>query len=431
MSKTNQVRIQAEEWYAVFLSFIYYFCVLAAYYVIRPIRDQMAVEVGSTELPVFFTATFLATLVLTPIFGWLVSCWPRRVIMPLIYLFFIALQMVFILLFLNKNLLSPKVLGIFFYVWVSIFNLFVVSVFWSFMTDIWSDPQARRLFPIIGLGGTLGAVMGPIITRSLVEFIGLALLLAVSAAFLAIAVICIMLLVKWAHDHGAHRNELGSESAIGGGMLDGLKQIFSDPFIASMSLMMLLNDAIGTIAYVLITDYSGTTFPNDVIAQTRFAANMDLFANIIQIFVQLILTRWLLVRYGASVVFIVWTMTIVFFCLTMTLVNDPYMPVLGTLPWLAMVSIVDRSLSFGMIQPARESLYTLVSRNLRYKGKNVVDTMVWRAGDVISMTSVNGFRALGINVAGFGIIWALLAASSGLIGWRLSNRIEKSAFIQK
>lgn len=418
-------RIKVEEWYAVTLSFIFYFCILGAYYVMRPIRDQLAVKVGSEELPLFFSVTFVVTLILTPLFAQVVSLWPRRIIIPTIYVFFMSCQLIFIPFFYDQSLLSAKILGLLFFVWVSVFNLFMVSIFWSFMADIWNDAQARRLFPIIALGGTFGALIGPIITRSLVEIVGLAFLLLISSSLLMIGVICVFLLGNWAYEFGIHRNDLNSESAIGGGMLDGLKQVVCNSFIRSMSLMMLLNDAIGTIAYALITDYSGISFPNDTIAQTRFAANVDLSTNIVQIVVQLTVTRWLLIHYGAGRVFVVWSLIVVPTCFLMVFVQDTYKPFLGTFPILALVLIVTRSLSHGMLQPARETLYTLVSRDLRYKGKNAVDTVVWRAGDVISLLSINGFRVLGINLAGFGIIWAALATTSGLIGWRLAKGVEK------
>ncbi len=277
------------------------------------------------------------------------------------------------------------------------------------MSSIWTDEQARRLFPIIALGGTAGAVIGPIITRSLIGVIGMELLLMVSATLLIVAVVCVQLLGNWSSKFGTNRHVAGNEAALGGGILDGLKQVFSNSFVAGMSLMMLLNDAIGTIAYVLITDYSGTAFPHNAVAQTRFAASMDLSANIIQIIVQLTVTRWLLVRYGAGVIFCIWSAILVYGCLTMTFVKDPFIPVLGSMPIVALVLIMARSLSYGMLQPARETLYTLVPREIRYKGKNVVDTVVWRAGDVLSLLSLNGFRVLGISVSGLGIIWATFA----------------------
>ncbi len=422
------MKVKAKEGYGVALSFIYYFCVLAAYYVMRPMRDQLAAEVGSVKLSLFFIATLVAMLLLTPLFSWFVSRWPRRVTMPLVYLFFVACQLCFIPFFNNRSLIPTQVLGLVFFVWVSVFNLFVVSVFWSFMSDIWNDWQARRLFPIIALGGTIGAIAGPLITQSLVETIGSAPLLTISAVLLALAIVCILMLGKWAHQFGAHRKEIGSEAAIGGGMLDGLQQIFSNPFIGSMSLIMLMNDAIGTIAYALIADYSGATFLNNSNAQTRFAAHIDLASNALQIILQLTVARWLLIRYGAGVVFAVSSGIVVITCLMMVLIDNPLTPVVGTLPFVALVLIITRSLSHSMIQPARESLYTLVPRRLRYKGKNAVDTVVWRAGDVISLFSVNAFEALGVTVAGFGMIWAALAAGSGWISWRLARQTERGDY---
>ena len=165
-------RVRKGEAAALAVSFTYFFCVLAAYYMIRPVREQLVASVGSTQLPWFYAATFLATLALAPVFGAIVSRYPRRIAVPLINLAFIACLLGFVPLFTLQGLLSPRALGILFFVWVSVFNLFVVSVFWIFMTDIWSIAQARRLFPLIALAGTCGAVAGPALTRLLVGMIG-------------------------------------------------------------------------------------------------------------------------------------------------------------------------------------------------------------------------------------------------------------------
>lgn len=429
MSDDSGGRVQDGEWRAVAVSFAYFFCVLAAYYVMRPVREQLSAAVGSTQLPWFFAATFVATLLLTPVFAWLVSRWPRRVVIPLVYAFFIACLLAFVPLFTQQGLLSPRALGIVFFVWVSVFNLFVVSVFWSFMADIWSDGQARRLFPIIALGGTGGAVVGPMLTRELVGVIGVAPLLMVSATLLGGALACVVALGRWARAHSARRHDAGHEAAVGGGMFDGLKQIFADPFMRGMALLMLLGDAIGTIAYALITDYSGATF-HDAVARTRFAANIDLTTNLLQVLVQLTLTRWLLMRRGAGPVIAVWAAVGALVCLAMAWTDDAYAPVLASMPWVALVLVVTRSLAYGMVQPARESLFTRVPRDLRYKGKNAVDTAVWRAGDVVSALSINGLRALGVGASGFGVLGAAVLAASGVIGWRLARRVEHPGYIE-
>lgn len=427
MSAEHSEKITPEEWKGAALSFVYFFCVLSAYYIMRPLREELSAAAGSTQLPWFFAATFIVTLILTPLFSWMASRWPRRILVPVVYIFFILCQLSFIPLFIHQDLLSPRTLGVIFFVWVSVFNLFVMSVFWSFMTDIWSDMQARRLFPVIALGGTAGAVVGPIITSTLVKIIGVGFLLLVSAGFLAAAVGCILLLGRWARKYGTHRLDVNSEAALGGSMFDGLRQIFNNSFIGGMALLMLLGDAIGTIAYVLVIDYSGATF-HDAIGRTQFAADIDMSTNILQVIVQITLTPWLLTRTGAGPVIGVWALISAISCLAMTLAYDPYQPVIGPMPWVALVIIITRALTHAMALPARETLFTLVPRDLRYKGKNAVDTTVWRAGDVASSLSINGLRALGVTAAGFGLLGAGLIGISGWIGWNLANRVERGDF---
>ena len=405
------------------LSFAYFFCVLAAYYVVRPVCDQLSAAVGSTQLPWFYAATFVATLLLTPVFAALVTRYPRQVVVPVVYGFFIACLLAFVPLFTSHGMLSPRALGTVFFVWISVFNLFVVSVFWSFMADIWDQAQARRLFPVIALGGTAGAIVGPVLTRTLVGVIGVAPLLVVSAVLLGIALVCVALLGRWARVYGTRRHEINPEGALGGGMLDGLRQVFADPFMRAMALLMLLADCIGTVNYALVVDYSGATFA-DAVSRTQFAATLDLSANVLQVVVQLTLTRWLLVRHGAGPVMAVWAAAVALALLVVALSPDPYAPVIGIMPWVAVALIIGRGLAYGMVGPARESLYTHVPRSLRYKGKNAVDTAVWRFGDLSVALSMNALRSIGGGVAGFAGLAALAAATSGVLGWRLARRVE-------
>ena len=416
-------QIHAGEGRAVALSFVYFFCVLAAYYVVRPVRDQLSAAVGSTQLPWFYAATFVATLLLTPVFAALVTRYPRQVVVPVVYGFFIACLLAFVPLFTSHGLLSPRELGTVFFVWVSVFNLFVVSVFWSFMADIWDEAQARRLFPIVALGGTAGAIAGPLLTRALVTVVGVAPLLMVSAALLGLALVCVVLLGRWARTYGSRRHDATQEAALGGGMFDGLKQVFANPFIRSMAFLLLLGDAIGTINYALVADYSGATF-TDAVARTRFAANIDLSTNILQIIVQLTLTRWLLVRHGAAPAIALWALVSTAMLLLVMLSGNPYAPVIGPMPWVALALIVSRGLVYGMLGPARESLFAQVPRSLRYKGKNAVDTAVWRFGDLVISLSMNLLRSGGMVAAGFAAIAAVAAAAAGALGWRLAKRVE-------
>ncbi len=422
-------RVHAGEGRAVAISFLYFFCVLAAYYVIRPVREQLSAAVGSTQLPWFYAATFVATLLLTPVFAALASRWPRRLLVPVVYIFFIGCLLAFIPAFSIEGLLSPRALGMVFFVWVSVFNLVVVSVFWIFMSDIWSLEQSKRLFPTIAVAGTLGALAGPALTRSLVDVIGVASLLVVSAGLLGVATVCVVMLGRWARVHGARRHEAGHEDAVGGGMWDGLKQIFADPFIRGMAVLLLLADGIGTVNYALMIDYSGATF-TDAALRTRFHADVDLVSNLLTVIVQITITRWLLPRSGPGVLILVWALVSIAVLLVVVFSAAPHAP-LFTLPWLlgpvaptVLALIVSRGLAYGMAEPARHSLYTRVPRNVRYKGQDAVDTAVWRFGDMVIASGMNGLKSLGMTVGGFAGLSALAAFAAAGIGWRLWRRVE-------
>jgi ATP:ADP antiporter, AAA family len=423
-------RIRRGEWRALAWSSLYFFCVLAAYYVARPVRDQLSAAVGSTHLPKFYAATFVATLVLSPLFAALVARLPRRRAIPVVYGFFVACLLGFVPLFLHEELLGARVLGTIFFVWISVFNLFVVSVFWSVMTDIWTEEQARRMFPLIGVAGTAGAVCGPFLTGRLVEVLGVAPLLAVSAALLAIAVGCFLWLGRWSEREGGRRGSAREGHAVGGGMLDGLRQILVTPFMRNMALLLLFADGIGTINYALVVDYSGAAF-DSAVERTRFAADLDLAANLLTVAVQLVLTSWLLPRKGPGVALVVWAGVVMGTLVFVALSGDPYVPLIGAFPAVAIAVIVGRGLAYGIAEPARHSLFAQVSRGERYKGQNAVDTAVWRFGDLTIALGMNGLRSMGWTVAGFAGLAATSAAAAGLLGWWAARGAERTATISQ
>ncbi len=429
MSDTQaQQRVHRGEWRATAWSFLFFFCVLSAYYIIRPVRDQLSGAVGSTQLPWFYAATFVTTLSLTPVFAWLASRFPRRRLVPIVYLFFIACLLGFMPLFTHEGLVSPRALGIVFFVWISVFNLVVVSVFWTFMADIWNEAQARRLFPLIAVGGSLGSLLGPTMALQLVGEIGVAPLLLVASGLLGIAIVCAMALGRWADVHGLRRHEPGNAQAVGGGMFDGLKQIFADPTMRTMAILMLLGDCIGTVNYALVVDYSKATFV-DAVARTEFAARLDLYTNLFAIATQVFVTRWLLARHGAAPAIALHAGCTIAVMAMVLLVAEPHGIVFAQLPWVAVSLLVSRGLAYGALGPARESLFAQVPRSLRYKGKNAVDTAVWRFGDLTVGLSINALRSLGVVTLGFAAINILPALASGVLGWRLARRIERRGAI--
>ena len=409
--------IQRNEWFAVAVAFLYFFSVLAAYYVIRPVREQLLASVGSTALPIFYTATFAATLSLTPIFGALVARFPRRRFVPFVYLFFIAGMVAFIPLFEMQDAIGARLLGSIFFVWVSVFNLFVVAVFWSFMADIFDPEQADRLFPIITLGGAIGALAGPVMTKTLVFVVGVSGLLVVSSLLLAFSIACVLALSRWSRTHPVGGDVNRDERIIGGGFLAGARETLKSPLMRRLALLLLLGDAVGTVIYAQLADYSGATYPTRE-ARINFAAGIDLSVNTLQMILQLALTRPLMTRFGPG------------YALAMDGALKAIMlaglTVFGG-SWIAIVAVITRASAYGVAKPAADSLYTRVDAETRYKTKNFIDTSVWRFGDLAITSSLNLLRMLGVAAPGLAALSMLAATGSGWLGWRVAKELETAS----
>jgi AAA family ATP:ADP antiporter len=405
--------IQRHEWFAVVVAFVYFFCVLAAYYVIRPVRDQLSAAVGSTALPMFYAATLIATLSLTPLFGALVARFPRRRFVPIVYLFFIVGMIAFIPAFQMQDAIGARVLGSIFFVWVSVFNLFVVAVFWSFMADLFDSEQAQRLFPVITLGGAMGALAGPALTKALVFLVGVSGLLVVSSLLLCAAIGCIFALSRWSQRHPI-AGDAERDDRIIGGLLAGAIETLKSPLMRRLALLMLLGDAVGTVIYALLADYSGATYPTRE-AKIDFAAGIDLYANTLQMLLQLVLTRPLMVRFGPA------------YAMAMDGALKAIMlavfVVLGG-PWIAVAAVITRASAYGVFKPAQDSLYTRVGAETRYKTKNFIDTSVWRFGDLVVTSTFNLLRMIGFAAPGFAALTMIAAACSGWLGWRITKTPE-------
>jgi AAA family ATP:ADP antiporter len=409
--------VRPHEVRAVAISFAYFFCVLAAYFVIRPVRDQFSAAVGSTSLPIFYGAVFIATFALTPVFGALVARYPRRRFVPVVYALVIVGMLAFIPLFNMQEQVGPRLLGALFFIWGSVFNLFVVSVFWSFMADVFDAEQARRLFPVIALGGSLGAIAGPALTRSLVFVVGVPALLVVSSVLLVGAIYCVFLLLRWSQQHPVRGDERRDERIIGGSFIAGFRHTIQSPLLRRVAILMLLGDAVGTVIYALLADYSHDTFATQE-ARTYFASGIDVYANVLQAVLQVTLTRGLMVRFGAAPVVVLDGVIKAGMLLGLLLFAGP---------WIAVVAVVTRASAYGVFKPAYDSLFTMVDAETRYKAKNFIDTAVWRFGDVVITVSFNFLRTVGAMLPGFVLLSMAAAAGSSWIGWRITRLPELQA----
>lgn len=407
-------------------SLLYFFSLLCGYYVLRPVRDAMGASADATAvfpralvdwaqgrgwnladftLQLLFTATFVAMLLLQPLYGALVSRFPRRVFLPGVYLVFIACLLGFFWLFHGQW--AGR--GAAFFVWTAVFNLFAVSVFWSFMADVFDNAQAKRVYGYIGAGGTVGALTGPLLTRALVERIGVDHLLLVSAGFLAVCLLCILRLRPWAIRSERVRGEGDGESAMGGSVLAGLRLVVRDPLLRALALLMFFGVGVGTLLYNEQAAIARAAFAGDD-ARTAYYANIDLAVNTLTIVVQLLVTRWLLGRYGVAPALLIPAFAIL---LGYSLLAAAPLPLL-----VAVVQVLTRAGEFALGKPARETIYTRVDREARYKAKAVIDTVVYRGGDLTFVwlhKLLAGFGSMAVFAAGAGIAAALAASAWAVV----------------
>lgn len=371
-------------------AFLYFFSLLTGYYVLRPVREAMGassdvtalfppamiaffaergVALKELQLQVLFTCTFLIMLALQPVYGWLVSRWPRRVFLPVVYGFFIATLLLFYLMFDSR---VPG-RGMAFFLWVTVFNLFAVAVFWSFMADLFSDAQARRCYGYIGAAGTVGAILGPILTRVLVERIGIAYLMLVSAGFLVLCIICLLRLRHYAVQREARHQLTSGEAPMGGTVLAGLKLLAHEPLLRWLALLTVFGVGVGTLLYNEQAAIVRHFYPDPQLA-TAYYANIDLAVNGLTLLVQLFVTRALLSRFGIAPALLIPALAII---LGYAALAASPLPLL-----VAVVQVVTRGSEFSLSKPARETIYTRVAREWRYKAGAAIDTVVYRGGDL-------------------------------------------------
>ena len=406
------VPVRREEMTAMLWSFAYFFLLLCSYYVLRPVRDEMGIQGGVEKLPSLFTGTFIAMLAVVPLFGWASSRFPRRRLLPIVYLFFASNLVLFYALM--ESGVAPARIAQAFFIWVSVFNLFVVSVFWSFMADLFRNEQARRLYGFIAAGGSTGALAGPLVVATLAPSIGPANLLPVSAVLLCASVICIYRLAEWSKRHPAERRSPPEnvEEPLGGYIFSGVTLALQSPYLIGICIYVMLGTLLGTFLYfhqanIMAVD---VTSPGD---RTALFAKIDFAVNALTLFCQLFVVGRLVSRFGVGIALILLPIAgaIGFF-------------VIGLFPTLAVLvvfQVIRRAGEYAIARPAREMLFTVLNREEKYKSKNIIDTVVFRGGDAASGWLFEGFRMLGMGFAGIAFIGVPIALLWAGTGWMLGR----------
>jgi len=387
---------------AALWSFAYFFCVLSSYYVLRPVREEMGVATGVERLPWLFTGTFLAMAAAVPVFGALAARFPRRTLLPVVYAFFIAC--ILGLFALLRGVGAPAWAPGAFFIWLSVFNLFVVSVFWSFMADVWREEQARRLFGFIAAGGSAGALVGPTVTALLAPRIGPVNLLPVAAAILAGALVCVARLRPGAPVAGPGAlpdDPAADEAPVGGGALGGLARVLRSAYLSGIALFVVLGTLFATFVYFQQAQIVRAAFA-DPGQRTAIFALMDLAVNALTIGAQLFVTGALATRFG--LVRVLPALPLV------TLAGFTALAMVSTAGVLVAFQVLRRAAQYGITGPAREMLFTVLPREDKYKAKNVIDTIVSRGGDALSGWAFAGLSALGLGMTGVSLVALPLAA---------------------
>jgi AAA family ATP:ADP antiporter len=384
------LRAEPHELPALGWAFAGFFLLLAAYYVLRPVRDAMAAQSGGEIVRQLFVYTFAAMLALVPLYGWLCARLPRARFLPAVYAFFI--------LNLVGFRLYPEP-GVFF-VWLSVFNLFAVSAFWSLMADLFDREQASRLFGAIAAGGSCGAIAGPALTVGAVRALGADNMLLVSAFLLLLALGALMRLVAWGR-RNPRRGEPAADEPLGGSVLAGARAALASPYLLGICAYLLCYTALSTSLYMLQVEILPQAIPQRA-DQVRFLAGVDFSVNGLALLIQLFATARLGALLGVG-----WMLAL------MPLVSLAGFAVLGAAPTLAVlvaVGVTRRVGEFAISKPVREALYTVVPREDRYKAKSFTDTVVYRGGDALASNAFGALRAAGLGLAG--LAWAGLPVAA-------------------
>lgn len=399
------VDVRPNEVSALAWSFFYFFLLLCSYYIIRPIRTEMIIISGIDQVHWLALGVFLSMLLIVPVFGWMTRNLSRKVFLNSVYLFFSFNLILFYLVF-RAGEVTPLIARSF-YIWVGVFNLFVVSVFWSFMSDIFVREQSRRLFAAIAAGGTSGAIVGPIITALLVERLGVSNLFLIAASLLVLTLYCIHKLRVWRLQNPILQIDVGQQQKpqpkLKGGVLDGIKLVTGSKYLLGICTLMLGYSLCATLLSLMVAEQIETLFP-DSVTRTRLFSVIDTVVNVIALIFQLFLTSRLLqwLRMSRTLAILPGVFLLGF----VLLVFAPVFFLFGGL------EVLRRSFEYGVNKPAREMLYVPLKREEKYKAKNFIDTTVHRGGDLLSTWVMAGFKFLGLSSQMISLVAAIIAA-----GW--------------
>jgi AAA family ATP:ADP antiporter len=401
-------RVEPHETRATLLAFVFVFTLMAAYYILRPIRDAMSSDWTDAELSTLFTGTFLFSLAAVVIYGAACSRISFRRLVPGVYGFF---AMSFLAFFLATRAgQDPEWIRKFFFIWVSVFSLFHISVFWSYMADIFSKEQAQRLFGFVASGASIGAVAGPALAVLLVGMLGPEKLVVLSALLLLIPIAIIALLEREERGTGDQPSVMDRRQSIGGNPFAGFSLFFKSSYLLGIGLFILLYTAISTFVYFELKNLLAGI---EEATRVQIWGGIDLAVNILAIATAMFATGRITTRFGLTATLVVVPVVIVLGLLVLALTPVTMVVVI--------LQVVRRAGNYAITRPGREMLFTVVDRETRFKAKSVIDIVVYRGGDALTAWAFTGLTVgLGMGLgavagvgAGIAALWAVVALFLG------------------
>jgi ATP:ADP antiporter, AAA family len=405
----------------VISGFFLLFCVLGGYFAVRPVRETIGTILGREATQNLWGFTALFAILIVPFYGWLVARVRRAVLLPTIYGFmalgFIVAAVVF------ENDPKNQVLARCFYVGISVMNLLLVSVFWSFMLEILSSRQTKRLFGIIAAGGTAGAFVGPLITSLIVTRVGNTGILYFGAGMFIVAVFLQRVLIAQWH---SLEPEAGATStpaqlsekdrALGGNPFAGVMLVLRSPYLIGIMLFVVGVSAINTFLYFEQLKLVEDQF-EEIAKRTQVFANLDTIVQGLVIFTQLFLTGFIATRFGLTLL-LVMVPVVMIFGLTVFALS-------GTFIVLAVAMVIRRWGEYAFIRPGREMLFSKVDKESKYKAKNLIDVAVYRIADAGFAQLKKFLEAIGMTGTVEALFTAGIAALWALNGWWLGRRHDR------
>jgi AAA family ATP:ADP antiporter len=407
--------IEPNEMRAVILSMLYFFLLFGSYSVIKPVRDMMGTVYGMAHIQELFTGTFIVSLLFAPLYSGLASRVRLSTFLPWVY-GVVAVSILGFYVWFEAEKANDRHAAATLFIWVGSFNLLVISVFWTFMADIFSRTQAKRLFGFIAAGGAVGGIVGPLLATGLARMAGNSGLMLISATGFALTAVLVKMLTREKQrmaESGAEAQHTTLDHRLAGNPFDGFRLLFRSSYLMLLAVFLLLMTWLSTIVYIQLGDLIARAFTSRE-ARTQAYATIELTVNSVAVFIQLFGTGRFISRFGVPTALLV--SPAIMMIAILAVLFSPMLMVLGG------IQIVRRVAEYAVTKPTREMLFTVVDQDSKYKAKNVIDTVVYRLGDVSSawLSSL----ILPHGVGGLAVFGALVMAIWFPVAWVLGRRYE-------